>query len=87
MSGAGDLNDPDMAMRLGQELASDLLRAVGAGLVAMPIEARLMFFQAYFAVLLGGCRAVVGEELTRSTFEHLERCLIDAPFEAKPRLH
>lgn len=90
MSGDADLldiSDPDVAMRLGSELAGDLLRSVGGGLVAIPVQSRVLFFQAYIAVLIGGMKAVVGEDLTKSSFDHLQRCLVESEREPKPNLH
>lgn len=74
-------------MRLGQELASDLLRSVSAQLVTIPIDARVAFFQAYMAVLVGGMKGVMGEQFTRASFEFLQQALIDPPAKPKSSLH
>lgn len=62
-------------MRFGSELAADLLRYVGPGIMCAPVRARAAFFEAYLAHLYGGMTAALGEQLAARALNHVAEVL------------
>ena len=85
--GAVDISDPDKAMELGAEFAGDILKVISSTILAAPMHARVAFFEAHLATLIGGMKAVLGEELAAEAFDEIRSMCFAGRKERRPSLH